>query len=598
VRGSAAVLAAAAAAAVAAALAVLAPAPPVAVLVLGCGLALGAAAALHPPAAAYALLALTPLTVGIDRGVLLPLLRPSEALLGVVAAGLVARGLVAVARGAPVRLRLGAVDWALLAFAYAGSVLPLLWMVARGREVSADDLLYASYVWKYAGIYALVRVSVRSEAQVRTCLWVILAAGAVVGAVAVAQSLGVSAVSAVLGTWYSGGETTGGGRGASTLSSPLAVADVMVLNLAIAAGLALRGERHRVLLAAAMLTFALGVVAASQVSGALALAVAVLVVGVASGRPRAFLLSALPVTAAAALLLWPVLGRRLGEFESLYGLPRAWVGPDGRLQNLETFFWPELFSDLNWLTGVRVAARVPAPEGWRDWVWIESGHTWLLWSGGVAFLVACFVFLGLGIRAVAPIARARTDAVGVAALASLAALWIHVVVMAFDVHLTLRGSADLTFALLPLALVAARRPERPPPGVGPRWLWIAVEPEPGPAASPARPPGRIVMVGPGHSFAALAATIDRAWGGAAPAGPRVFELPGGRRAGVPQVVLDGLPVVDDRTVEVRGTVGPGDELTYVAGVPGRRFRCTVLPPGGVVDPRVLDGEPPAAPALL
>ncbi len=434
---------------------------PLAGVSLGCAAVLFVAVALRPPLAAYLILALTPLIAGIERGVLVPVLRPSEALLALVASALAVRGVADWIQGASWRWNVGAVEWSLLALAYSGSVLPLLWMVVRGRQVTMDDLLYASYIWKLVAVFAVIRISVRTERQVRASLWITLGSTLVVGVVAILQALGSSGVGALLAAWYTPGEAEGsltGGRGSSTLSSSLAVADVMVFSLGIAAGLAFRGGRRWGVLLGATVVLTLGVVAASQVSGFLAWPVALLASGAAVGRLRRLVVVALPVAVLATLLLWPVIGERLEQFGAPYTLPRAWVGPDGRLDNLTTFFWSELFTDLNWLTGVRVAARVPAPEGWRDWVWIESGHTWLLWSGGVTFFLACFAFLAVAIRATASVARRRVDAIGAAAVGSFAALWVNVVVMTFDVHLTLRGSGELAFALLALALTGAGGP--------------------------------------------------------------------------------------------------------------------------------------------
>jgi hypothetical protein len=417
---------------------------------------LAAATAAVPVLGAYVLLALTPLVAGVERGAMLPLLRPSEALLGVVLAGLGARALLEIGRGGRLPIRPHPVDVALLAFVLTGSIVPLLWMVARGRQIAGDDVLYASYVWKYAIVYAVVRATVRTAAQVRACLWISMAAAAVVALVAILQALHIGGVTGVLARYYSPGvgqESLAAGRGTSLLSSSFAVADLMVFNLAIAGGLLLRRSPHRGWLATGIAIFVLGTVASGQFSGYLGLAVGVAAFAIATGSARRVLAIAVPVALAAAAALWPVIGHRLRDRDPLSGLPISWVGPHGRWDNLTTYFWPDLFHHGNWLTGVRVAARVPAPETWRQWVWIESGHTWLLWSGGVAFFVACFVFLGVAIRAGARVARRRADAIGVAAIASLTALWVNLVLMTLDVHLTLRGSADLAFALLALALV-------------------------------------------------------------------------------------------------------------------------------------------------
>ena len=62
--------------------------------------------------------------------------------------------------------------------ATANSVLPLLVMVLRGQQIEADDISYALVLWKYLGVYALVRATVRTDRQIGLCLWVAMLSAA------------------------------------------------------------------------------------------------------------------------------------------------------------------------------------------------------------------------------------------------------------------------------------------------------------------------------------------------------------------------------------------------------------------------------------
>jgi hypothetical protein len=158
----------------------------------------------------------------------------------------------------------------------------------------------------------------------------------------------------------------------------------------------------------------------------------------------------------AAYALRPVIGRRLSGFQSASGLPASWTG---RLQNLQGYFWPKLFSDWNWLFGVEPAARIQVATQLNGYVWIESGYTWLLWGGGIPLLASYLFFMYAAARRGWRAARGESDGRRTAGIAVFAAVFVIAVLMAFDPHLTYRGSADMFFCLL--ALAAPRRsPER------------------------------------------------------------------------------------------------------------------------------------------
>src|SRR4029453_6776205 len=63
--------------------------------------------------------------------------------------------------------------------------------------------------------------------------------------------------------------------------------------------------------------------------------------------------------------------------------------------------------------GVRRAAcsTLAAPEHWREWVYIESGYPWLLWTGGVPLVAAFLFFLWISLQDLRRVIHGRSDAV-------------------------------------------------------------------------------------------------------------------------------------------------------------------------------------------
>jgi len=405
----------------------------------------------RPSVAAYALTVVTPLTVGIDRGAAIPVLRPNEALAAVVGAALIARGLLLAREGTRPRLRLSEIEWALLAMAVASSVIPLLWMSLRHQEISRDDLLYSLVLWKFAAVYLIVRVSVRTEPQVRRCLYLSLGAATVVAVIAILQSLDQLNVRGVLATYYVPNGHVGAlakPRGGSTLALPAAVADLMIYNLALVVSLLSQRVRARALLGGVGVLFVLAAVSAGEFSSALGLVVGAVLVAVVVRRPRLLLLS-VPVGALVAVGLWPVISARLAGFQSVSGLPVSWTG---RLDNLQNYFVPPLMSNGNYLLGVRPSARIAVPSQ-------ATGYVWLLWGGGILLLLAFVWFVRASVVRSFRVARSRKDAVGAAATGLLVGVVVMSVLMVFDPHLTYRGSADALFIVAALA----RCPAPPPP---------------------------------------------------------------------------------------------------------------------------------------
>jgi hypothetical protein len=302
------------------------------------------------------------------------------------------------------------------------------------------------------------------------CLWLSMIAAAIVCVVAILQSLNLLGVPALLAKYYAPlgqAEAVSIGRGSSLLSLPAAVADLAILNLGIAIAMLARASKgSRKWLAGMAIVFVLGVVAAAEFSTVIGLVIAVVVLVILTGYKR-LLAYAVPVAIAGAIALWPVIQMRLTGFQSASGIPVSW---EVRLTNLRTYFWPQLFSDNNWILGVRPSARVAVPNQLYGFVWIESGYTWLLWGGGLPLLGSYLAFAVYAIRKGWRFAR-RPGPGGIAGTAVAAALAAQLVAMLFDPHLTYRGAGDALFLILALVrIIPSRRTAATPDassGAGP-----------------------------------------------------------------------------------------------------------------------------------
>jgi hypothetical protein len=280
-------------------------------------------------------------------------------------------------------------------------------------------------------------------------------AAAAVCFIGILQALHLAGVPGLLAKYYApvGIDTTlSDGRGSSLLGLPAAVADLAILNIAIAVAMLVRGYRRPRLLAGVAVLCALGVVAAAEFSTFIGLIVAVAVL-LALTKSRKIAAAIVPVSIVGGALLWPVIQTRIGGFNSATGLPVSWTN---RLYNLQTYFWPTLFSDYNWIFGVRPSARIATSSRQYGYVWIESGYTWLLWGGGIPLLASYFAFVGAVIHRGVSYMR-RADSAGIAATAVTVVICAQLVLMAFDPHVTYRGSGDALFMMLALTRVLPGR---------------------------------------------------------------------------------------------------------------------------------------------
>ena len=420
-----------------------------AVAVALAGAALFVLVVTRPVAAAYLFIAALPFIAGIERGLVVPQMRPHEALQAFVTVAVLAGVYVRVLRGDTLSVRATRLDRAILALATLGSLWPLLWLLVRGQDPTSTDVFSTVTLWRLAALYALFRYVVRTPQQVRRCLWILLAGASALAVFAVLQSIGLPTISV--------SAEAGGGRGNATLSSSIAVGDYLAYSLAVVLGLYLRGATSGRLLAGVGTVLVIGVLGTGQFSAWIAAPIVLLAIAAHERQLARLATRALPALAVGLVVAWPVVGRRLSGFGGDLGYPSSW---HGRIDNLTNFYLPEL-GGFRWILGVRPDPVLPAPETWRDVIYLESGVLWLLWVGGIPMLLAFGWFLYTAFRHTHRVAVSRSDDIGVVSLAAFGSLCAMSVLMTIDMHLTLRGGGDLLFILLGLS---ANRLVPPSPG--------------------------------------------------------------------------------------------------------------------------------------
>ncbi len=424
----------------------------------------------HPPIAAYAMVAVGPVVVGFGRGQVLPLLRPNEAMLFGLCAILGARWLLYSRR---IVFKLNRIDLCVVAIVVFGFLLPILMQLARLRPVSPDDIFYSLVFIRIALLYGLVRHTIRTPGQVRTAIGFALAAGSFLAVVGVMDSTNVFGFAEKLNPYFpNDNAVTDDGRGAASIGNPIGFGVYQAINALLALSMLLGGERPRRILAIPALLCSVAVFGSGQIGPVLSFLVGLATLALLTKSTRRMLSWAMPFLLVVMIVALPLAQRRIAGLDGRAipsavreGIARI-EGPDAgraffnanpgsswdvRLYNLETFFIPEFNDPVNVALGVTPQARVSSPRQNEEFIWIESGHLWLLWSGGVPLFLTWFALIGVGMVTARQTMRNNVGPIGIAAGATFAVLMTVNVAQTFDPHMTLRGTADILYPLLALS---------------------------------------------------------------------------------------------------------------------------------------------------
>ncbi len=432
-----------------------------------------------PHFAAYVMIAGAPIVVGFGRDQVLPMLRVNEALLAVLLMVLAVKWLVSSRR---IVIRLHSLDYVILAMVFTGFLLTMITQLWRTLPLGMDDILYAAVFLRMGLLYALVRITIRTQSQVRTALSLSLATASVLAVLGTMDSLNLIQTAERLHRFFpNDGFIVDDGRGAATIGNPIGFGVYQGIHAMIGLSMYLAGERPRRLVAVAAGLCCIGVVGSGQIGPLISFAVGLVALAWVTrsfGRLARF---GLPLLLVVSIIAAPLLARRVAGFDGaevnsqkradIANSPASEQGRqlfeanpgsswDVRLYNLEMFFIPSLKEPTNVVWGVTPQARVTSPREGEEFIWIESGHLWLLWSGGIWLFLTWFALLIVGMVQARRALRRHTGPIAIAGAAAFGSLWIMNVAQTFDPHMTLRGSADAFYPLLALMMAAAYQRSR------------------------------------------------------------------------------------------------------------------------------------------
>jgi O-Antigen ligase len=370
--------------------------PPV-VLAVGLASVLGLGlVTIRRPALGCALLAAAiPLTGGMSRGSVVPLLRVNEALLLVVVGGFLVHELPR-KRALPFT----ALDLIVLAYCLGGTLIP--WAVLVLTHVDADLDTWRTVVApiQYLLVYVLFSRVSFSPADLRLVLQLAFLASVVVALVALGELANFPGVRQFVAAYYPPPLVSGDNlaRPTSLLGHFSAVAAFALLNFLLA--LALTATRHpgfsSLWLGVVMALQAAAILATQTLAPLLALPVAAAIVVLYTRRFPWQLAFGPVAVAGAALAFWPYVQGRIQQ--QLSG-----GGTLGRPETLQTritywqdFFLPALFRHEAWLgTGTVIPSEVPGPLV----SFVDNGYLFMAFRAGVpgvTLIVALLVAIAVG----------------------------------------------------------------------------------------------------------------------------------------------------------------------------------------------------------
>jgi hypothetical protein len=417
-----------------------------------------------------ALVMLVPLTAGLARGAVIPVLKPNEAILLIVLAGVIGHQ-VTIRRIRP----LGGLDLAVGGYVIGSVAIP--WMVLTLTRYPADVNTWRTVLSPalFLIVYYVFSRASFNEEGLRIILNSAMLAGVIVCGVAAAELVNLPGVRSFVEAYYTG-PILSSFRPSSTLGHYSAVGAFGALTYIIALAIATVRQPgfSSLWLTLVMGAGLLGVIVSETLAPLAAMPVATLIIVLYGRRiPRELVITA-GLGLIGLVFLWPLISARFDSQQLItaqgFALP---VSMQTRIRYWNEFIIPAL-SDHIWIgTGTVIPSSVPGPLA----TFVDNEYLWAAFRAGVLG-VALLLGMLLSITAVALSVRSSKDpARRVFGAATLATATMLILLGATAQYITFAGlSQEIAMLVGVLAGLTTQVYARRAPFVvissEPRWIAL------------------------------------------------------------------------------------------------------------------------------
>jgi hypothetical protein len=428
----------------------------------------------RPPLGCIVLALAIPLTGGIPRGTLVPLLRINEALLLIVAAGVLIHEL-------PRRRQLTftGLDLIVVAYCLGGVLVPWAVLKLTAVDTTTDTWFNVLAPAQYLVVYLVFSRVDFSDRNLRLLVNVTLLSSVIVALVALAELLNAPGVRQFIASYYpppppAPGDTSTVYRPTSLLGHFSAVGAFGLFNMTLALALAAARDRAfpSIWLAVVMALNAVGMLITETFAPLLAAPLVVVIIVLYARHIPWQLGLAPPAFLAAVIAFWPTVSARLLEQRGVRGslIPESMQVRIGYWQD---FFLPSLLNHHAWLgTGTLIPSDVPGPLD----SFVDNGYLWMAYRAGAPGVILMLLLLG-GIAVAGLSLRTSRDPWHIALGATCVAMVVSVALMEVTSEYLTFTSLTQEFWMLAGLLTAAVTQRRPAP-----TTFVALS---------AAPPGRV-----------------------------------------------------------------------------------------------------------